>query len=87
MTRRGAIISPVLRGCSQVPRQFTRNGIELCFKAVVEHVADHGHAGRPLRRPAEVGMAEVGHGSATAAQGLKDRPHVGNAVFACKPGG
>ena len=64
------------------------DGAELCPEAVVEHVADHGHTGRPLRHSAELSMTELRHGSTAAARRIENRLDCifGHALFACQSG-
>src|SRR5674476_245190 len=49
-------------------REVAAERIELGLELCVEHVADHRHARRPLRHPAEIGVAELSHPPAPAAE-------------------
>ena len=50
-------------------RDVAAQRIQLGLKLRVEHVADHRHARRPLRHPAEFGMTELGHAAASVPEG------------------
>jgi hypothetical protein len=49
--------------------------VQLGLELRVEHVADHRHARRPLRHPAEVGVAELGHPAASAPESREHDLH------------
>ncbi len=48
--------------------------VQLGLELRVEHVANHRHARRPLRHPAEVGVAELGHPAAPAPESREHDP-------------
>src|SRR4051794_37909912 len=54
------VVAPLGWMIAEVGGQLARDSVELRLEAAVEHVADHRHAGRPLRHASEVDMAELG---------------------------
>jgi len=52
------------RSGRQQADEILAQAIDPCLQAVIEHVADHGHAaGHPLPRSAQLGQVELRHGA------------------------